>query len=211
MGLFQQLGRLAGAELRPKSKPTDDPSVQVAEAMAQLQNHRLQLRLAIAHAIASQRRCQRQQVQVETWANHWRYQARLALEQSDESSAQQFLQRWQTHHKSAQRLQQQFQRQQNLTHQLQQTMADLEIKLQAGAAYADLLTAQMHGLETTLTLQQTLAELDLETDQWQAAVADAQQLEAQASQISGQAGRFEREWAIEEQFHHLRPDLGPQI
>ncbi|MBW4553565.1 MAG: PspA/IM30 family protein [Aphanocapsa sp. GSE-SYN-MK-11-07L] len=216
MGLLQQLGRLVQAQLspnlnQPNLDPTDDPSLQVAETMAQLRNHRLQLRLAIAHAIASQRRCQRQQAQVEAWANHWRYQARLALEQSDEALAQQSLQRWQIHHKSAQRLQQQFQQQQNLTRQLQQTMADLEIKLQAGAAYADLLTARMQGLETTLALQQTLATLASETDQWQTVVADAQQLEAEASQISGQADRFEREWAIEEQFNHLRPDLGPQI
>jgi phage shock protein A len=204
MRLLRQLGRLVGAGL----KQTDHPSIDLAEAMEQLQDHRLQLRLTIAHAIASQRRCQRHQTQAEAWANHWQYQARMALEQSDESLARQALHRWQTHRKSAQRLDEQFQRQQHLTSQLQQTMTDLEIKLQAAEAHKDLLMAQSQGLEAKLALEQTLATLALETAQWQEIVTDAQQLTAKASQISVQADRFEREWAIESQFRDLSPDLG---
>jgi phage shock protein A len=204
MKLLRQLSRLLGAG----RKQTDDPSIDLAEAMEQLQDHRLQLRLTIAHAIASQRRCQRHQAQAAAWANHWQYQARMALEQSDESLARQALHRCQTHRKSAQRLQDQFQQQQHLTSQLQQTMTDLEIKLQAGQARKDLLMAQSQGLEAKLALEQTLTVLALETAQWQEIVTDAQKLTAKASQISVQADRFEREWAIESQFRDLSPDLG---
>ncbi len=208
MKLLRQLGRLLRTEQNPNLQPSADLRTQMAEAMARLQDHQRQLRLTIAHAIASQRRCERQQLQAEAWANHWQYQARMSLEQSDEPLARQALHHWQTHQKSAQRLQQQFQQQQNLTSQLQQTMTDLEMKIQVGQAYRDLQMAQTQGLETSLSLQQTLAEIALETAQWQERVADAQRLEAKVSQSSVQADRFEREWAIESQFRDLSPDLG---
>jgi phage shock protein A len=208
MRLLQQLSRLVQTEQNPQLQPFGDPGTQIAAAMACLQDHRLELRLTIAHAIASQRRCQRHQTQAEAWANHWQYQARMALEQSDESLARQALDRWQTHRKSAQRLQEQFQQQQNLTSQLQQIMTDLENKLQAAQSRKDLLMAQSQGLEAKLALEQTLATLAPETAQSQAVVADTQQLKLKASQISAQAERFEREWAMESQFRDLNPDLG---
>jgi phage shock protein A len=210
MGLWQRLGQLVLVEFKAKLRSTQPPERVLIQTVEQLQDHQLQLRLVLAQAIATHKRCQRQQQQAASLADYWQYQARLALEQIDESLSRSHLTRWQAYRANAQSLAQQLQQQQELITQLQTLNRALELRLRESRIRKDLLIARAQGLETILEVQQVLAELDspdLEQE-WLKMMDNAQRMQSTAQGLSDQEDRLERQWSAVEGGVDGRSPLG---
>lgn len=153
MGLFDQISRTVRAKLHPLIYPEADPAIQLEQVMAQMQTDLMQLRQTIAHAIATLKRCERQQVQAEHQAEVWRLQAQVALQQGLETRAREALTHRQSYLEVAKTLTEQLQQQRLVVSQLKQSMMTLDIKLVEAKAQQDMLLARSHTAAATQAVQ----------------------------------------------------------
>jgi phage shock protein A len=93
MGLFDRISRLMRANLNDMLSKAEDPEKILEKAIIDMQEDLVQLRQAVASAIASQKRSQQQYNQNQSQANQWQSRAQLALQKGDENLAREALQR----------------------------------------------------------------------------------------------------------------------
>ena len=83
MGLFDRVSRVVRSNLNAAVSAAEDPEKILDQAIIDMQEDLVQLRQAVATAIASQKRMQQQVNQSQTEANNWDQRARLALQKGD--------------------------------------------------------------------------------------------------------------------------------
>lgn len=93
MGLFDRISRLMRANLNDMVSKAEDPEKILDQAIVDMQEDLVQLRQAVASAIATQKRSQQQYNQNQSQANQWQSRAQLALQKGDENLAREALQR----------------------------------------------------------------------------------------------------------------------
>lgn len=210
MGLWQRLGQLVDVEFKAQFRQSALPEWELNQTVEHLQDQQLQLRLVIAQAIATQKRCQRHHQQAASLAEYWQYQARLALEQGDEALARQHLSCWQTYRGNSQSLEQQIQQQQILVEQLRTLNRTLEFRLGEFKIRKDILMARAQGAATIQQVQQVLSEFNpaVFEQEWLAMMANVQRLQANAQVLAEQETQLERQWPDPDSLADLRTDLG---
>ncbi|BFM40590.1 PspA/IM30 family protein [Synechocystis sp. LKSZ1] len=97
MGLFDLMGRLLRSQLNQFHQKLEDPEVLLEEMTAQMELELIELRRALAEAIAVSKSTERQRLAQQGIAQRWYERAQLALDKDNEGLAREALQHWQNY------------------------------------------------------------------------------------------------------------------
>ena len=142
MGLFDRIMRVIRANLNSLVSSAEDPEKILEQAVLDMQEDLIQLRQAVAQAIATQKRTERQCSQAQTTSDEWYRRAQLALQKGDEVLAREALTRRKSYQDTAEAMRSQIQQQLTIVTQLKQNMMKLESKISEAKTKKDLYIAR---------------------------------------------------------------------
>ena len=129
MGVLGRLGQVIRAQVGDWVNGAEDPEKMLDQAVADMQRDLIQLRQAVAQAIATQKRTERQQHQTQTLAQEWYNRAQLALQKGQEDQAREALAQRHTYQRMGTQLANHISEQKGAIAQLKSNMRDLEVKI----------------------------------------------------------------------------------
>ncbi len=156
MGLFDRTFRALRANLNVLVNQAEDPEKILEQALMEMESNLLQLRQAVAQAIATQKRTERQTAQAKTTAQEWYNRAELALQKGDEEAARQALTRRQTALESALVMDKQLDQQRQVVVSMKENMHRLEAKIAQAKTQKDLYIARARSAEASRRLQEMI-------------------------------------------------------
>jgi phage shock protein A len=160
MGLFDRVSRVVRANLNDMVSKAEDPEKILDQALIDMQEDLVQMRQAVAGAIASQKRTQQQYNQAQTESNNWQQRAQLALQKGDESLAREALLRKKTHTETANALKGQLDQQNTSVESLKRNLIALEGKISEARTKKDMLKARASAAKANEQLQSTVASMN---------------------------------------------------
>lgn len=156
MGLIDRIMRLIRANLNSLVVGAEDPEKILEQTVLEMQNHLVQLRQAVAQAIATQKRTERQMVNAQSTSQEWYKRAQLALQQGNESLAREALTKRQAYQETSSTLATQIQQQNAVVAKLKQDMRTLELKMTEAKTKKDMYIARARSAEASYKLQELL-------------------------------------------------------
>ncbi|MGF1567697.1 MAG: PspA/IM30 family protein [Nodosilinea sp.] len=158
MGLFDRAWRVVRANLNGVVNQAEDPEKILEQALAEMQGNLIQLRQAVAQAIATQKRTERQNAQAKTTAQEWYNRAELALRKGEDDLARQALTRRQGYLESAQAMDAQLAQQGEVVTKLKDNMRRLETKIAEARTQKDMYIARARSAEASQRIQEMLGQ-----------------------------------------------------
>jgi phage shock protein A len=152
MSLFSRLWTLIRANLNHWLSRMEDPEKILEQAVQEMQDQLVMNRQAVAQAIATQKRTERQATQAQNMAQEWYQRAQLALQKGDEALARQALTRRQSYLETATAMQAQLSQQSDVVAQLKKNLQALEAKLVDAKTKKDLYIARARSAQASLQL-----------------------------------------------------------
>lgn len=159
MGLFDRLWRAIRANINDFIGQMEDPEKILEQAVLDMQDELIQLRQAVAQAIATQKRTERQAAQARSQSEEWYRRAQLALQKGDDTLAREALTRRKTYLDTAEAMEAQLGQQAGLVVQLKQNMMKLESKIQEAKTKKDLYIARARSAKASAQLQEMLGRV----------------------------------------------------
>jgi phage shock protein A len=159
MGLFDRIMRVIRANLNSLVSQVEDPEKILEQAVLDMQEELIQLRQAVAQAIATQKRTERQCSQAQSTADEWYRRAQLALQKGDENLAREALTRRKSYQETAEAMQTQIQQQSTIVVQLKQNMMKLESKISEAKTKKDLYIARARSAKATQQINEMLGRV----------------------------------------------------
>jgi phage shock protein A len=139
---------------------SDDPQFLLEQAYQNLQSQLVQVRQAVAHAIAAEKFLEQQLQKARDQAHTWLKRAHMASEQKNEDLADQARQRMAQYNHAAQALEEQLNQQRQSTPTLRQKLTDLEGNVQQAYVRKQVLIARHKAAQATIIANQILANFD---------------------------------------------------
>ncbi len=210
MGGLERFQRFIKANVNHWLTHREEPEQALERLIVELQEQLCALRQAVAVAIATQKRLDRQSRQAKRLAEDWYTRAEQSLEQNREDLAWEALARRKTYQNSNLVLQTQRQTQLTLATQMKQQLAKLEARVFEAKTQKDLLVARARSAEAAERLYHFLNQVDsrapvfermedkvINLESSAAAIAEmsAQQLENQIEAL-GQADDIDAELTL---------------
>lgn len=159
MGLFDRVSRVVRANLNDLVSKAEDPEKILEQTIVDMQEDLVQMRQAVASAIASQKRTQQQYNQAQTEANNWQQRAQLALQKGDENLAREALLRKKTNSETAATLQTQLEQQNTMVDTLKRNLIALEGKISEAKTKKDMLKARASAAKANEQLQKVVGNM----------------------------------------------------
>lgn len=159
MGLFDRVSRVVRSNLNAAVSAAEDPEKILEQAIIDMQEDLVQLRQAVATAIASQKRVQQQHNQAQTEADNWQRRAQLALQKGDENLAREALSRKKVQAETATALKTQLDQQSGTVDTLKRNLIALEGKISEAKTKKDMLRARAQAAKANEQLQRTVGSL----------------------------------------------------
>ncbi|MDJ0706443.1 MAG: PspA/IM30 family protein [Leptolyngbyaceae cyanobacterium MO_188.B28] len=159
MGLFDRVSRVIRSNLNAAVSSAEDPEKILDQAIIDMQEDLVQMRQAVAGAIASQKRQQQQYNRAQTEANNWQQRAQLALSKGDESLAREALVRKKAQTDTAASLKTQLDQQSASVETLKRNLIALESKIAEAKTKKDMLKARASAAKANEQLQSTMGRL----------------------------------------------------
>jgi len=159
MGLFDRVSRVVRSNLNAAVSAAEDPEKILEQALIDMQEDLVQLRQAVASAIASQKRMQQQHNQAQTESNNWQQRAQLALQKGDENLAREALSRRKVQLETATALKTQLDQQSATVDTLKRNLIALEGKISEAKTKKDMLRARASAAKANEQLQGTMGRL----------------------------------------------------
>jgi len=159
MGLFDRVSRVVRSNLNAAVSAAEDPEKILEQALIDMQEDLVQLRQAVAGAIASQKRMQQQHNQAQAEANNWQQRAQLALTKGDEVLAREALNRKKVQSETAASLKTQLDQQSTQVDSLKRNLIALEGKISEAKTKKDMLKARASAAKANEQLQNTVGRL----------------------------------------------------
>ncbi|MEN9218941.1 MAG: PspA/IM30 family protein [Gloeomargarita sp. DG_2_bins_126] len=159
MGLFDRLGRLFRANLNAAISAAEDPEKILDQALLDMQEDQVQLRQAVAQAMATQKRVEQQYNQNLSLAEEWYRKAQLALQKGDEELAKQALSRRKGYADTAAAMKTQLDQQSVQLENLRRQMTALEGKIAEAKTKKDMLKARLRAAKATEQVNQALGKV----------------------------------------------------
>jgi len=156
MGLLDRIGRAIRATLNSWISKAEDPEKILEQAVIDMQDDLIRLRQAVAQAIATQKRSERQQAQAESSAAEWYQRAQLALQKGEEDLAREALTRRKTYLDTATNLKEQLTQQAAIVTQMKKNMVTLEGKLAEAKTRKDMFVARARSAKASEQLNEML-------------------------------------------------------
>ncbi|HIK18150.1 MAG TPA: PspA/IM30 family protein [Leptolyngbyaceae cyanobacterium M33_DOE_097] len=153
MGLFDRVRRLAAANINDLVSKAEDPEKILEQTIVEMQEDLVQLRQAVASAIASQKRTQQQYNQAQSESNSWQQRAQLALQKGDENLAREALTRKKANVETANVLKTQLDQQSVMVDTLKSNLIKLESKISEAKTKKDMLKARAQAAKANEQLQ----------------------------------------------------------
>lgn len=160
MGLFDRVSRVVRSNLNAAVSSAENPEKILDQAIIDMQEDLVQMRQAVAGAIASQKRVQQQYERANNEASTWQQRAQLALQKGDEDLAKQALLRKKTQAETAVALKTQLDGQSTTVEQLKRNLIGLESKLSEAKTKKDMLKARASAAKANEQLQSTTSSLN---------------------------------------------------
>jgi len=184
MGLLDRIGRMIRAGLGDVIDSAEDPEKVLQQAVDTMQANLIQLRQAVAQAIATQKRTERQHAQAQANAQEWYNRAELALQQGNEDLARQALTHRSTLLQSAHAMNNQLQQQAEVVTSLKDNMRTLEAKLAEAKTKKDMFIARARSAEASQRLQTMIGQTNSSTAAFQQLEDKVLDLEAKADALA---------------------------
>lgn len=159
MGIFDRLGRIIRANLNSLASQAEDPEKILEQTVLDMQEDLIKLRQAVAQAIATQKRTERQCSQAQTNSEEWYRRAELALQKGDEVLAREALSRRKAFADTAQALQTQIDQQSGIVTKLKDNMRTLESKLSEAKTKKDMYIARARSAQASQRLNEMLGNV----------------------------------------------------
>lgn len=156
MNFLQRIWRVVRANLNSLLNKAEDPEKILEQAVNDMQQDLVKLRQAVAQAIASQKRTERQASQAKSTAEEWKKRAQLALEKGNEELAREALTRRQSYQETADNLEGQLSQQNQVIDKLKADMRKLENKISEAKTKKDMYIARARSAETTQRLNEMM-------------------------------------------------------
>lgn len=199
MGLIDRMMRVIRANLNNLVGQAEDPEKVLEQAVEDMQQDLIHLRQAVAQAIATQKRTERQAAQAEATANEWYNRAQLALSKGDENMAREALTRRKSYQETAKAMQTQLTQQSEVVNKLKENMRTLESKISEAKTKKDLYIARARAAQTSQKLNEMLGNVGTGSalNAFEQMEEKVMQLEAQSEvmeQLSG--NELEKRFAV---------------
>ena len=205
MGLFDRLSRVVRANLNDMVSKAEDPEKILEQAIIEMQEDLVQLRQAVARAIAAQKRTEQQYNKNQAEANNWQKRAQLALTKGDENLAREALMRKKTNADTAAALKQQLDQQTTQVDTLKRNLIALESKISEAKTKKDMLKARAKAAKANEQLQSTIGSLGTGSAMAAFDRMEEKVMELEASsQAAGELGGV----GLEQQFAQLEAGSG---
>ncbi|MGC1307642.1 MAG: PspA/IM30 family protein [Phormidesmis sp.] len=200
MGLLARFSRLVRSNVNSLVNGAEDPEKILQQAVMEMQSDLVSMRQAVAQAIATQKRTERQFEQASRTAQEFYNRAQLALQKGEESAAREALTRRQTYAQNAQTLSAQIEQQREIVQKLKSNMQTLEGKLADARTRKDMYIARARAAQSSVRLNEMLQNptgslgafekmesrvLDLEAQAEVAGELSSDSVERQFAQLEG--------------------------
>jgi phage shock protein A len=159
MGLFDRISRVIRANLNSLVGQAEDPEKILEQTVLDMQEDLIQLRQAVAQAIATQKRTERQCSQAQSTAEEWYRRAQLALEKGDDHLAREALTRRKSYQETADSMKGQLEQQSTVVTKLKQNMLTLESKISEAKTKKDLYVARARSAKASQQLNDMLGRV----------------------------------------------------
>ena len=160
MGLFDRLWRVIRANINSLVGAAEDPEKILEQAVMDMQEDLVQLRQAVAGAIAAQKRTERQCSQAESTAAEWYQRAQLALQKGEENLAREALTRKKSYQETATAMKASLGQQNTVVTQLKENMRALESKISEAKSKKDMYIARARSAKASERLQEMMGNLN---------------------------------------------------
>ncbi|MEG4803894.1 PspA/IM30 family protein [Microcoleus sp. ARI1-B5] len=160
MGLFDRLWRVIRANINSLVGAAEDPEKILEQAVMDMQEDLIQLRQAVAGAIAAQKRTERQYSQAESTAAEWYQRAQLALQKGEENLAREALTRKKSYQETATAMKASLGQQNAVVTQLKENMRSLESKISEAKSKKDMYIARARSAKASERLQEMMGNLN---------------------------------------------------
>jgi len=160
MGLFDRVSRLVRANVNDMVSKAEDPEKILEQSIIDMQEDLVQMRQAVAKAIAAQNRMQQQYNQAQTEADKWVQRAQLALQKGDENLAREALSRKKVQAETATSLKGQLDQQTAMVDGLKRNLMALEGKISEAKTKKDMLKARASAAKANEQLQSTISSMN---------------------------------------------------
>ncbi|MBW4666195.1 MAG: PspA/IM30 family protein [Cyanomargarita calcarea GSE-NOS-MK-12-04C] len=156
MGLIDRTLRVIRANINSLINSTEDPEKILEKAVMEMQENLVLLRQAVAAAIASLKRTERQVIQANSTANEWYNRAQLALQQGNEPLAHAALTKRHSYQETYIALSEAKSQQTQIVDKLKKDMRTLELKIAEAKAKKDMYIARARSAQASVKLQEIL-------------------------------------------------------
>jgi phage shock protein A len=153
MGLFDRVSRLLRANVNDMVSKAEDPEKILEQAVMDMQEDLVQLRQAVASAIANQKRTEQQYNKSMADANSWQGKAQLALQKGDEDLAREALVRKKNYSETAGALKAQLDGQAGTVDTMKKSLIQLEGKISEAKTKKDMLKSRAQAAKAQEQLQ----------------------------------------------------------
>lgn len=160
MGLFDRISRVVRSNLNDMVSKAEDPEKILEQTVIEMQEDLVQLRQAVAQAIASQKRSQQQYNQSQSQVNQWLSRAQLALQKGDENLAREALQRKKSYEEQANTIKVTLDGQTTQVEALKRNLIQLESKISEAKTKKNMLKARAQAAKANEQLQGMLGGIN---------------------------------------------------
>ena len=160
MGLFDRLSRVVRANLNDMVSKAEDPEKMLEQAVSDMQEDLVQVRQAVARAIAEQRQTEQKYSKDQSEANKWEQRAKLALSKGDETLAREALKRKKDLTETAAILKNQLDQQTVQVDSLRKNLIALESKISEAKTKKNMLVARSRAAKANEQIQKTLGSIN---------------------------------------------------
>lgn len=160
MGLFDRLWRVIRANINSLVGAAEDPEKILEQATMDMQEDLVQLRQAVAGAIAAQKRTERQYSQAESTAAEWYQRAQLALQKNEENLAREALTRKKFYQETAITMKACLEQQNVVVTKLKENMRALESKISEAKSKKDMYIARARSAAASERLDKMMGNLN---------------------------------------------------
>ncbi|NET28794.1 PspA/IM30 family protein [Okeania sp. SIO1I7] len=160
MGLLDRVWRVIRANINALISGAEDPEKVLEQTVTDMQNDLVKLRQAVAQAIATQKRTERQYSQAQSTADEWYRRAQLALQKGQENLAREALTRRKSYQETATAMKVQVEQQKQVMERLKQNMRQLEQKISEAKLKKNMYIARARSAKASEKLNEILGTVN---------------------------------------------------
>ena len=160
MGLLDRIGMVARSNLNALVTAAEDPEKILEQTIIDMQEDLVQLRQAVAQAMAAMKRQEQQYKQAENQVNEWERRAMLALQKGDDNLAREALSRKKTHAETLATLKPGYDQTVAQVNQLKKSLTILESKIAEAKTKKEMLKSRIQAAKAQENLNNMMGKIN---------------------------------------------------